>query len=340
MNEIQTALLSLLPPKRKQTPSGWISMNAVCCHHRGEKTDTRGRGGLYVKPDGGWTYHCFNCQFKAGWTPGHFLPNNSKQLFSWLGLSDTDIQKLNLEAIRLRENNQKDRPRVDLDFVLEERELPDNSHSLDYWLELPDPGPELLDAVEYILNRGMQWHWYPWHWSPEPGYRDRVILPFYADKKIVGWTARKIKPGKPKYLTSAQPGYVFNLDRQSSERKFVIVVEGQFDAIALDGVAIMHNEPNATQCARINALAREVIVVPDRDRAGTKLIEAALAQGWYVSLPDWESDIKDVADAVKRYGRLYTMTSVLNSKETNTLKIQILKKQLEQKYETDSQLHS
>jgi len=48
-----------------------------------------------------------------------------------------------------------------------------------------------------------------------------------------------------------------------------------------------------------------------------------------VSLPPWEDDIKDVADAVKRYGRVYTLTTILHYLETNKIKIQLLQKKLE-----------
>ena len=332
MNEIQTALLSLLPSRRKQTPSGWVSMNAVCCHHRGESPDTRSRGGLFIKPDQGWTYHCFNCGFKAGWSPGHFLSSNSKLLFTWLGLPESDVHRLGLEAIKLREGIVTVSKKSELTYSLEEKSLPDNCRPIDDWIKDGCNDAELLTVIEYILSRGIKWHWYPWYWSPENGYRDRVILPFYHDGKIVGWTGRKVTAGKPKYLTTAQPGYVFNIDRQTSQRQFVIVVEGQFDAIAIDGVAIMHNEPNDVQCARINALGREVIVVPDRDQAGAKLIKSALDNNWNISIPDWGADIKDVADAVQNYGRLYTLMTIIKYRESNSLKISILKKQLEQQH--------
>lgn len=333
MNQIQSALLSLLPPRRKTTPSGWISINAVCCHHRGQTQDNRGRGGVFIKPDGGWTYHCFNCNFRTGWTPGHYLSSNARYLFAWLGLGETDVQRLNLEAVRLRQGLLPAENMVLPDYTLEPRELPDNSQPIDQWLEDGCRDPELLSVVEYILNRGMKWHWYPWHWSPEPGYRDRVILPFYHESQTVGWTGRKITPGRPRYLTHAQPGYVFNLDRQTPERKFVLVMEGQFDAIALDGVAIMTSEPNAAQVLRIRSLGRQVIALPDQDRAGLALARTALTQGWAVSFPDWEPDVKDAADAVQKYGRLYTLQSVLRGLETQSLRTEIRIKQLEHRYE-------
>ena len=45
-NLVQQTLLLHLPGKRKQTASGWLSFNAVCCIHNGESADTRGRGGI------------------------------------------------------------------------------------------------------------------------------------------------------------------------------------------------------------------------------------------------------------------------------------------------------
>jgi hypothetical protein len=66
---------TLLPSKLKSSPSGWISFNAVCCHHKGEKPDDRKRGGVLMNPIGGFQYHCFNCGFKAGWSKGKLLSN-------------------------------------------------------------------------------------------------------------------------------------------------------------------------------------------------------------------------------------------------------------------------
>jgi hypothetical protein len=328
MNEIQAALLALLPAKRKSTPSGWTSFDAVCCHHNGEKYDTRKRGGVMTNPEGGFQYHCFNCGFKAGWSPGKLLSVNTKKLFGWMGLSDSDIGKLNLVALKYKE----DQPVVKktVNFELTEKSLPDDCLPIDMWIAEGAQEPELFDVIKYLVDeRKVGWDWYNWHWSAANGYRDRVIIPFYHNGKIVGYTGRKITSGKPKYLTDAQPSYVFNLDRQRNDRDFVIVVEGQFDAIAVDGVAIMSNEPNEAQCSRINALNKTVIVVPDRDRPGAKLIGIALKNGWSVSLPAWEDDVKDVADAVKRYGRLYTLSTILHYRVDNDIKIQLLKKKLE-----------
>ena len=327
MNEIQDGLLNLLPSKRKVTPSGWTSFNAPCCVHNGDSRDTRQRGGVLINPTGGFQYHCFNCNFKAGWSPGHLLTKNTKNLFKWIGMNDTDISKLGLIALKLKDDQPIDKKIISV--TLEERRLPEDCLPLVEWINIGATDSEIIEVVEYILSRGMTIDQYPWHWSPANGYRDRVILPFYQDDKIVGWTGRKIRDGKPKYLTDSQPGYVFNIDNQKYDRSFVIVVEGQFDAIAIDGCAIMHNEPNETQIMRLKALGKEVIVVPDRDRPGAKLLKSAIENGWSASIPPWGEGIKDVADAMMKYGKLYTLFTILHYRETNEIKIQLLKKKLE-----------
>jgi hypothetical protein len=326
VNEIQSTLQALLPSKKKSTLSGWDSFNAPCCHNRGETRDKHQRGGIRIEKDG-FVFHCFNCGFAAGWTPGKLLSKNTKDLFKWMGLSDLDIGKLNLAALKIKD----DQPvfKKPLNFTLEERPLPEDAMLLKEWALTDGENPDLVRVFEYLVSRGMELDWYDWMWTPAAGYKDRLLIPFYHDGKVVGYTGRKITEGKPKYLTDAQSGYVFNLDRQTRDREFVIVVEGQFDAIAIDGCAIMHNDPNDTQITRLNALGKEVIVVPDKDRPGAKLVAAAIKNKWSASLPPWEDDVKDVADAVKRYGRIYTLTTILNYKVSGEINLHLLKKKLE-----------
>ena len=327
MNPILSTLVAVLPHKRKVTHSGWISINAVCCHHHGHRRDTKGRAGVKITGDA-WVYSCFNCNFRAGWQPGKEFSDHSRKLFSWMGVQDREIGQLQLYCMKTISDKNFSIPQ--LDFALVDKPLPKNSKPIHYLLDQGYNDPALSAVVNYITTRGLKLSDYDWHWSSENGWQDRLLIPFYHETRIVGWTGRKITPGKTvKYLTSSNPGYVFNIDAQSQERKFAIVVEGQLDAIAIDGVAIMHNDPSAVQCARINNLGREVIVVPDRDAAGAMMIKAALEHGWHVSLPPWGQDIKDVADAQLAFGRLYTLQSILYYKETNSIKIQLLQKQLE-----------
>jgi hypothetical protein len=46
------------------------------------------------------------------------------------------------------------------------------------------------------------------------------------------------------------------------------------------------------------------IVVPDQDEAGMRLVDRAVELGWAVSMPDWPAGVKDVNDAVIRWGKI------------------------------------
>jgi 5S rRNA maturation endonuclease (ribonuclease M5) len=327
MNPVQELISSLLPRRTKATPSGWTSLNAPCCIYRGHSKDTKKRGGFRFDNQG-FIYHCFNCDFKAGWSPGKLLSSNTKGLLKWLGTSDEDISKLSLYTLKNKETIEKETIKLYKEF--REIQLPPDTYNINYWAEQGESSKEFIESLEYILSRGLKFDWYPWHWSSSPGYRDRIIMPFYDNGKIVGWSGRKINGNTLKYLTHAQPGYVFNIDNQYNDREYCLVLEGQLDAISVDGVAVMSNNVNSQQIAKINSLEKQVILVPDQDAAGAELIKVAIENKWAISCPNWY-DCKDTNDAVKQYGRIYTLHSIINNIETNSVKIQLIEKKLKSK---------
>ncbi len=68
--------------------------------------------------------------------------------------------------------------------------------------------------------------------------------------------------------------------------------------------------------------------MPDRDAPGKELIRQAAELGWEVSFPPWEPDIKDVGDAVTKYGRLLTLSSIIKYAIANKIKIEVQSKML------------
>ena len=325
MSIVKETLLQFAPIKRKQTPSGWISFNAPCCHHNGTSADTRGRGGLIGNTDGGISYHCFNCGYKASWQPGRNLSYKMKNLMKWFNAPDDVITKLAVDVMKLNEGETDNFYTVQLPTFVDV-ELPQDAKPIkDIENDIPT---HLIDVLKYMKERNLYLDDYNFYWSPSLGYRDRLIIPFYYNKKIVGFTARTFLPNKrPKYLSNQQPGYVFNFDEQRPEKIFVIVCEGPIDAIHVEGVAVLGSEIKDQQVAMINSLNKQVIVVPDKDKAGSKMIETALEQGWSVSMPDWGKDINDIGDCVKQHGKLYTLYSIVNNSESSKLKIQLREKQ-------------
>jgi len=157
----------------------------------------------------------------------------------------------------------------------------------------------------------------------------RIIIPFYWKGELIGYTARGLDDNvKPKYYSQYATDFVFNVDLQTAEKKFVIVTEGPFDAMAIDGVAILGNECSENQADIIDSLGREVIVVPDNDQSGKNLVNQALEYGWNVSFPIWHETCKDVNQAVIKYGRLFVLKTILAGKESSRLKIELRKKKM------------
>jgi hypothetical protein len=337
LNIISDFIKSLLPAKRKTTPSGWISFNAPCCPHNGQSADTRGRGGVIANQDGSVSYACFNCNFKASYQPGRHLTYKFRKLLSWMGAADSDVKRLVIEAIRVRELiNPDEVAQSEEKIEFKVRELPKDAVSFQQLFTLDDLEnvPHLLkSAVDYVKARKIDTNKYDFCWTDTTAHslHQRVIIPMIWEGKTIGYTARAFINGvKPKYYSHYEPNFVFNVNNQRRDWKFVIVCEGPFDAMAIDGVAVLGNEVSEQQADLIDALGREVIVVADADKSGSKLIDAAVKYGWGVSFPVWQEDAtcKDISAAVVKYSKLFVLKTIIDSKESSKLKIELLKKRL------------
>ena len=319
MSIVSDIITAYLPAKRKTTPSGWTSFNAPCCHHNGNTADTRGRGGLISEGDT-VSYHCFNCGYKASWQPGRNVSKGLRRLLIWLNVPDAEITKLTLDVMRINEGVEVQQRKIDIP-TFETVPLPPDAVKL---TDITEFNKFSMIVLEYMAARNLNIDDTDYYWSPSLGYRDRLIIPFYFEGRIVGWTSRTVLADKqPKYLTESQPGYVYGLDEQGPNKIFAIVCEGPVDAIHVDGCALTGSEISDQQALLINRLNKDIVVVPDRDKAGSKLVERAIELGWGVSLPEWDQEINDVGDCVDKYGRLYTLYSIASAAETSPLKIRL-----------------
>lgn len=322
-------ILSFLPAKRKQTSSGWISFNAPCCIHNGDSQDKRQRGGIKLIPDGGFVWHCFNCGYTASFILGRNLSIKARNLLTWLNVPQEEIERINLESMRHRS----------IDGMLYEREKRQVADQLAgvRFKEFPLPKDSvLLDEDEhpmhfsYLLSRNAPTD-YPYmirlsdgvHWT-----RPHIMIPFTYNNVIVGNTIKFLDKKQPAWLNDFQPGYVFGTDLQKHNWQYVIVTEGIFDALSINGLALMHNTVNDAQARLIRNIGKEIIVVPDQDMPGVELIDRAVELRWAVSIPIWPEGVKDVNDAVCKLGKLATLLTILQAKETSKIKIEIRKQRL------------
>jgi hypothetical protein len=318
-------ILSIIPGKKKTTSSGWHSFNAICCGHLGHKPDRRMRGGIKFDGQTNWSMHCFNCGYKCNFVLGRSISYKTKQLLLWCGIDDTQIGKWSIESLQ-----QKDL----LDIIIQKKtkiKIKFKDHELPEGEMLDGNNPLHKVYIDYVQSRGINYNEYPFLITPtaKGRYANRIIIPYTYNNKIVGHTSRFLDNKIPKYINEQQPGYVFNIDIQKPEWQVCILTEGIFDALSIDGIAIMHDDISNEQAQLIASLNKQIIVVPDRDKAGLKICDRALELGYSVSLPSWEPDIKDVNDAVVRYGKLPTLLSILQSATMSKIKIEIQRKKIE-----------
>jgi len=316
-------ILSIIPGKKKQTSSGWTSFNALCCSHRGHTSDRRGRGGIKFDGQTNWVMHCFNCNYSCSFTLGRTINSKTRQFLTWCGVDNEQIQRWSLESLQHKDI---------LDFIIKRKreEIKFKTKKL--------PDGDLLDKnnlqhkffVDYLQKRKVNLDKYEFYVNPNNKNRTQygIIVPYTYKNKIVGNTTRFIDNKIPKFINDQQSGYVFNIDNQNNDWTVCILVEGIFDAISIDGVATMHDDISNEQASVLAQLNKKIIFVPDQDKTGLKVTDRALELGYHVSLPEWGNGVKDVNDAVVKYGKLSTLLSILEHATMSKIKIELRKKQI------------
>jgi len=317
-------ILTVIPGQKKTTQSGWNSFNAPCCQNNGHNPDKRQRGGIKLDGDN-WSYHCFNCGFKCGFKLGRSISRKCRLFLRWCGMEEADINKWSMHSIQHKD-------------LLESILVKKKQDTLPKFKEVSMPEGELIYVgnpdhqpyIKYLQSRMISYNDYPFLVTPNESGRNsqRIIIPYTYENKIVGHTSRYIDDRKPKFINQQQKGYVFGCDLQRPEWTICLVFEGIFDAIALNGLALTHNDINDEQVAVIRNLGKRVIVVPDQDKAGLEICDKALELGFEVSLPNWSDDVKDGNDAVIKYGRLPTLISIIESATNSKIKVELMRNKI------------
>lgn len=327
MNAILDTILNHIS-RYRTTPNKWLAFKCPIC------MDKKVRCGIRVDEiNGGFSIHCFNCNFKTGYMPGNLIGNKLKKFMVELNIDHETIQKLQFDALKLLGQEKI----IEYELIKNTRpnfkhiELPGDARPLvDY---LNNPPNAILPIYEYVLKRNLNIDSYNFHWSPADNYVDKLIIPCYYNSDVVGYMLRNIKRNSNvRYIKHTQADYIFNMDNQHcSKKEFVLVTEGPFDAISVDGVALLGSNISKSQNYQLKQLYKEIILVPDRDKQGANLIEQAMEYGWTISFAEWPAGAKDVNESIMKIGKLATMWLIVNSKEQNKLKQEIKLIQLKRK---------
>lgn len=323
MHEILEYIYDLLPADKKQRSNGWIYFNCPSCYHT-ENSDSKKRGNILFTDDG-FVYQCFNCKFKTGFHLGLSLNKKNLQWLDDLGATSEQIKTL--KKMIKEYNDQCNDESSEQKIVYRPRtirKIPEMYESINESLKNKVDSPTLTKVMNYIVQRNPHLlEWTDLMWAEG---QNHFLIPCYEFGEVVGYTLRSLNDyAKNKYIHYTPEGYVHNFDSLLKERKYNILCEGDLDALAVDGIGILSSEFTPERLKRILTYnnGQELIVCPDRDKAGAKLVKQILDEDlpFSVSFPNWSRGIKDVEEATRKYGRLYTIYTIIGMKEKDKQKI-------------------
>jgi hypothetical protein len=244
---------------------------------------------------------------------------------SWCGVPDEQITKWNFESLQQKDLIEYIKVKKQKSKVkFKETKLPEDAILID------ENNIDHKKYADYIKSRGLSVNDYPFMITPDEEGRNsnRIVIPYTFEGKIVGHISRYLDNRIPKYIKEQQVGYVFGYDLQKPEYEVCVVVEGIFDALSINACALTHDTISDEQAEILRKLNKKIIVVPDLDKSGMTICDRAIELGFYVSIPNWDDDIKDTNDAILKYGRVPTLLSILQSATNSKIKIELQRKKI------------
>lgn len=299
--------------------TGWYPILCKVCNDHGRKGP---RGGFRFD-DNKVAYHCFNCGHSTVFDPDtqKNMPEKMIQVLTEFNVPEDEWKAVLYANLKARDQfgssvNQAAPAPIQ---SVEPAVVPLPSHF--YPLSSASPNDQWAQLASAYLDaeRGVDPKSYGFMLSHPNGdpqvdkWAKRVIIPIYKENQLIFYVGRDLT-GKhtQKYLS---PSYskekvLFGFDelfRQTDEPLYI--VEGWFDAWAINGVAILGNEISDAHATWLNRSQRRKIYIPDRLGDGWVAAERALQLGWDVSTPEI-GDCKDISAAVMKYGRMYVIKSI------------------------------
>jgi hypothetical protein len=303
---------------RSPSASGWHTVKCKLCN------DYKARGGFMFE-NGTTMYHCFNC----GHTAGHAITakNFSKGMYVVLTAFDVDISAAKKSLFASFGNHEETEEEV------VHRELYRQPPPLELPTEfefINAANPDHADAIKYVTDRFVDYAKYGLMVStttnPKKKWYKRIIVPVYnRSNQVIFYQGRTYDNHPERWASPADPkanvlfGY-HNLDDYNKD--YVIICEGPFDMMSIDGIAILGSEFSPFHTRVLNTSSKKKIVVPQRDKRGYALALQALDNGYSLSFPDI-GGAQDINDAIVKYGRLYTEQQIVTKTTSSKYEAQL-----------------
>lgn len=293
----------------KPVSSGWETCKCPLCN------DYKDRGGFKFEGDT-IIYSCFNCGVKSVFEEfSGDLSKHFRRILNSFGIEDSEISSVvNTSFFNKKDSEEKTITLSKLTKVNTTTptvKLPEKSFPLGH--------PEFLEYQEklitYLINRKVDLDKYKFFFSLEPRFKDRIIIPFYRQGKIIYWQARHIDSAEKKRYDNAPVGreaVMFNFDQLNRYTDApLFITEGVFDAMMVDGISILGSKMSEAKIELLAKTHRRIVFVIDKDPNGRHLAESVLKAGWEIAFaPDGAEDLNN---SVSRFGLSWTIYEVMKS---------------------------
>jgi hypothetical protein len=296
-------------PFRNNASSGWLVGKCSLCN------DYKERAGFKIDGDDVF-YNCFNCSTSSSYkhSDGR-VSKNFKRVLNSYGIQDGDIDRAIGSGFFLR----KDEPnKITLKDVsgpvlqTPEVKLPPKSFKLGSTDEFAQYQEKLLN---YLLSRKIDVFKYPFYFSMEEKYLNRVIVPFYRAGKLIYWQARSIDHSeKQRFLNcpAKRDAVIFNFDRLFDRTPVPLLVsEGIFNALIFNGISLIGSKLNESKIHFLSKTQRRLLFVIDKDANGKSLAYSVLANGWDITFTP--GGTKDVNQSAVKYGKIWTAKQLIQN---------------------------
>lgn len=262
-------------------------------------------------------YYCFNCGAKGRYEhPAYKISKSFRKILNDFDISNESIDReLAKNFLSKNDQNQTVTPTDSKtpNYELQEIKFPDGTRPI---TDFPDDYIWKVIAIEYLNSRKLSINDFPFYLSTHKDYENRLIIPYFRNGKLVFWQGRSFDEyeKKKRYLNPSvdKAGILFNYDRIFDfTDKPILITEGVFDAICVNGVALAGSDLSKFHIATFNRSKREKVFIIDKDKKGYSLGKKALDLGYNITWLD--GSVRDVNDSIISMGKMWTVQNLMSN---------------------------